>query len=993
MPIRSSLLLLALPVFAAQAQTPTTSVTNDLAFRTIGPAAMSGRFVDLAVYDSAPHVFYAASSTGGLYKTINNGVSFTAHFGEQATHSIGAIALNQRDTSIVWVGTGERANRQSSSWGDGVYKSTDGGRSWRNMGLKESAHIGRILLHPTNPDQLFVAAMGELWGSNEQRGLYRTNDGGNSWQRVLYVDENTGVSDVAMHPSNPQILYAASYQRRRTSFGFDGGGPGSALWKSTDGGDTWSKLSNGLPAGDYGRIGIAIYAGDANIVYASVEQGLRYTASTSYEEPLGGLYRSQDAGATWEQMSTWNPRPMYASQVIVDPNDPCRIYMMNFFSTSSDCGRTSQSLRQSLHGDDRFMWVNPANSNHLIKADDGGIGISYDRARTWLYVSNLPVSQWYRVSFDMQTPYRVYGGLQDNGSWAGPSATYRSEGIVNADWVKWGGGDGFFNLIDTTDNRTLYTNSQYLGLSRVDLLTGQRTDIRPGDPQGAISDRRNWNTWGDVNAPEQTLGNAMAPANWDAPIHISHHDTRTIYAGTNILWKSTDRGDNWTALGDRTTGVDRRTLPIMSAAPRANTLSLDDGAPYWPTISAIAESPRVRDVLWVGTDDGNVQLSTNGGSTWTELSSRLPGLPRNAWINGIETSRFADGRAYVVVNNYRNGDFANYVYRTDDSGASWQRLDSGLPANRVARTLREDLRNQDVLYLGTELGLFWSNDRGSTWSELRGGMPTMAFNDLFIHPREHDLVVGTHSRGIWILDNVRALQELTPAVASRDVHVFSTRAAEQIRYRSEIGHVGDMFYEGDNPPAGGLIDFWLKRAGAVRIDFSNAAGEQVATVRMTGRVGINRTAWNLSHSEPGQDSARAPAGPLVVPGQYAVRVTAGGTSASGTLEVREDPRLNVPAGVRAEWTATLLELGTLRREAQALASRVNAASRGADAARTQSLAETRRQVSELAARTGRLYGEVRGAVQALTGQQQSQRAYYQMMVRELSAELQRLNVP
>ncbi len=986
----ASLALAAAPVWA---QTPAASLTDGLRFRTIGPAAMSGRFVDLAVYASQPHVFYAASATGGLYKTTNNGVSFTSLFNNESTHSIGAIALDQRDTSIVWLGTGERANRQSSSWGDGVYRSDDGGTTWRNVGLKASGHIGRIVLHPTDRNRVFVAAVGQLWGPNAERGLYRTGDGGATWQQVLKVDENTGVTDVAMHPSDPNVLYAASYQRRRTPFGFDGGGPGSALWKSTNGGDTWTRLSSGLPPGEYGRIGIAIYAKDPKIVYASIEQGTRYTASTAYEEPLAGLYRSMDAGATWEQMSTWNPRPMYASQVIVDPNDHCTIYMMNFFSTSSDCGKTSRSLRQTLHGDDRFLWINPANSNHLIKADDGGIGISYDKAQTWLYVSNLSVSQWYRVSYDMKKPYNVYGGLQDNGSWTGPSATYRSEGITNADWIKWGGGDGFFNLVDTTDNRTLYTNSQFLGLSRVDMLTGERTDIRPGDPQGAISARRNWTTWGDMNAPAQTLGNAMAPANWDAPILISHHNTNTIYAGTNILWKSTDRGNTWTALGDRTTGVDRRTLPIMGRPPRATTLSLDDGVPYWPALSAIAESPRVRDVLWVGTDDGNIQRSGDGGTTWTEFAGKLPGLPRNAWINGIETSRHADARTYVTANNYKNGDFANYVYRTDDNGTTWQRLDGGLPANRVARTLREDLRNPDVLYLGTELGLFWSNDRGRTWAALSGGLPTMAFNDLFLHPREHDLVVGTHSRGIWIMDNVQALQELTPAVAAKPVHVFSTRAAEQIRYRSELGHVGDMFYTGDNPAAGAIVDFWLAQPGTVEVKFVNTSTTTVSTMRMAAKAGINRAVWNMAYAAENQDPTRGASGPPVELGSYTVSVTVGGTTATAPLEVRDDPRSTVTAAVRAEWTRALMEIAAVRTGVQLLSSRVTRASRGADATRTASLAEPRRQVTELLSRVNGLYGEVRGSVQAPTAQQGTQQQYYERMLRELTVELARVGVP
>ena len=963
-----ALLLVAAPVLSTfalngtlAAQTPATALTDGLRFRTIGPAAMSGRIVDLAVIEATPHVFYAASSTGGLYKTTNNGTTLTALFGNEGTHSIGAIAVHQRDTNVVWLGTGERANRQSSSWGDGVYLSRDGGTTWKNVGLRASAHIGRIVLHPQLSDVAFVAAMGQLWGPNDERGLYRTRDAGATWQRVLFVDANTGVSDVAMDPSDPSILYAASYQRRRTSFGFDGGGPGSALWKSTDGGETWRKLTRGLPAGEYGRIGIGIFRGDPRTVYVSVEQGLRYTASTNYEEPQAGLYRSDDRGESFTQQSTWNPRPMYSSQVIVDPVDPCRIYMMNFFSMSTDCGKTSRSLRQSLHGDDRFMWVNPANPRHLIKADDGGIGISYDQAQSWQFITDLPVSQWYRVSVDNRKPYRVYGGLQDNGSWSGPSATYRSEGITNADWVKWGGGDGFFNVVDTSDNRTLFSASQFLGLSRIDLTTGQERSIRPGDPTGAIAARRNWTTWGDRTAPPQRLGNAMAPANWDAPVILSPHDRRTLYTGTNILWKSSDRGDTWVALGDRTTGIDRRTLPIMGRMPIAATRSLDDGQPYWPSVSAIAESPRTRGVLWVGTDDGNVQRSGDDGRTWTEMASRLTGLPRGAWINGIEASRHVVGRAYVVATNYRNGDFANYVFRTDDDGRTWARIDGGLPAQRVARTLREDLVNRDLLFLGSELGLFWSNDGGRSWAELRGGMPLMAHNDLVIHAREHDLVLGTHSRGIWILDQLLALRELTPAVAAKPVHLFTSRPAEQIRYRDELGHVGDVFYAAENPPAGGIVDLWLRDGGATTVTFHERGGAEVARVEVRGRQGMNRVIWNLQY---------AGNGPFVHTGTYEVRAVSGGSSATGTIEVREDPRLRVADDVRRAWVESMRGLATLRNETRALAARAQGAQRG--------------EATELASRAQRLYAEANGEVGPLTALQREQEAFYRRMLAELS---------
>lgn len=984
--VAATLLLPGTTRLSAQ-HTPSAELTAGLPFRTIGPAQMSGRFVDVAVYEAEPHVWYAASSTGGLWKTTNNGVSFTAQFNREGTHSIGAIALHQRDTSLVWLGAGERANRQSTSWGDGVYKSTDGGATWTNMGLRESHHVGRIVIHPTNPDVVFVAAMGHLWGANPERGLYRTRDGGRTWELVLFVDEDTGVVDVAMDPSDPRIMYAASYQRRRTPFGFNGGGPGSALWKSTDGGSTWQKLTRGLPEGHYGRIGITIFRRDPRIVYISLEQGLRYTASTAYEDPLAGVYRSEDRGDTWRHMGTWNPRPMYASQPMVDPNDDCRLYMVNFWSMSEDCGRTFRQLPQTLHGDDRAIWINPANSDHIIKADDGGMGISYDRARTWLYMTHLPVSQFYRVSVDMRKPYWVYGGLQDNGSWAGPSATYRSEGVLNMDWIKTGGGDGFVNLVDTTDNRTLYTESQYLGLSRVDLVTGERTAIRPGDPQGAISARRNWATWGDPSLPEQRLGNAMAPANWDGPFVLSRHDRRTLYAGTNVLWKSTDRGEHWTALGDRTTGTDRRTLPIMGEPPTERTLSLDDGVPYWPGLTVIAESPFRRGVLYVGTDDGNLQRSTDDGRSWTELKQRVPGLPADSWINGIEASSHVDGRLYLVANNYRNGDFANYVYRSEDEGQTWMPIVAGLPANRVARTLREDLRNPEVLYLGTELGLFWTNDRGRTWAELRGNLPLMAYNDLAIHPRENDLVLGTHSRGIWILDRLNALQELTPEVQARAAHLFTLAPAEQIRYRSDKGHNGDMFFRGENPPAGAIIDVWLREAGEATLAFLDANGAEVARQRHQAVRGLNRVTWNLSHGDPDQPETAAPRGPLVVPGSYTVRLTAAGITSEQRLEVREDPRIEGDPAVRRAWTAALLELARVRRDAQSLVAQAVAAEQAAPAAARAKAADLVRETRELTSRAARLYGEVNGRVGSLTGQQRAQQGFIEAMLRTLTREL------
>jgi len=965
---------------------------STLSFRTIGPATMSGRIVDLAVVEADPTTFYAASATGGLWKTMDNGVTFAPVFEREAVHSIGAIAIHQPTPAVVWVGTGEAANRQSVSWGDGVYKSIDAGKSWIHVGLRDTKHIGRIALHPTNADIVFVAAVGHLWGPNRERGVFKSIDGGKTWTHVLFVDNDTGATDVAIDPSDPSVMYAATYQRRRRAWGFHGGGPGSSLYKSTDGGETWTKLTRDLPAGDKGRIGIAIYRKDPRIVYVCIEQGVRYNASTAYGERLAGIYRSPDKGETWQHMSTWNPRPMYASQIRVDPANDQRIYMMNSFSYSDDGGKTFTTPRQSLHGDDRVVWINPRDSRHLIKGDDGGIGVSYDKGARWLYVSSLPVSQFYRISADMRSPFWVYGGLQDNGSWAGPSATDDASGVLNDHWIRTGGGDGFFNVIDPSDNRTLYTASQYLGLSRLDLVSFERTDIRPGNDRGFIGPRRNWETWGRPDAPEPELGNTMAPANWDAPIVLSPHDANTIYAGTDTLWKSTNRGQSWTSLGKRTTTVDRRTLRIMTQLPTETTLSLDDGAPYYPTITAIAESPKRRGLLYVGTDDGQLQVSRDEGRTWITVSNRIPQLPRDAWIGGIEASRHAENTVYVAIDNHRSDDYANYLYRSTDAGSTWTSIVGNLPANRTIRTVREDPRNPLVLYAGTELGLFVTRDGGAHWVELLNNLPRVAVNDLLIHPRDNDLVLATHGRGIWILDNVAPLQELTPAVQAKAAHLFTIEPAEMTRLRRTKAHAGDMIFRGQNPPAGAIIDYALsapdEKAAIVVVD---ASGAEVAHLTPARTRGVHRLVWNLRYDdlpragraseddEGDGESGRVP-GPLVVPGTYTVRLTAGGETATRTVDIREDPRVRATADARRAWTETLLKLASLYRTSARLADAARALPETA-----VGRLDTIRMATELRSRVATLYTAASGVIAPLTQDQQKQLAFFESTAQSVEA--------
>ncbi|MBZ5556611.1 MAG: hypothetical protein LAO77_04980 [Acidobacteriia bacterium] len=917
----------------AQSQALNASTLAALKFRTIGPAAMSGRIVDLAVVESNTSTFYAASATGGVWKTMDNGTTFDPVFQNEAVASVGCVTVSQSNPSIVWVGSGEATNRQSSGWGDGVYKSIDAGRTWTNMGLRDTHHVGRIVLHPTNPDIVYVAALGHLWGPNKERGLFKSTDGGRTWRPSLQIDEDTGVSDVAMDPSDSNILYAAAHQRRRRAYGFHGGGPGNALYKSTDAGEHWKKLTTGLPSGELGRIGISIYRKDPRIVYASVEQGVRYNASTAYEQRKAGIYRSNDKGETWSFMSDWNPRPTYSSQIRVDPNDDQRVYVVEY-SYSDDGGKTFERPRQSLHGDDRMVWIDPRDSKHILKADDGGVGMSYDRGLKWIYVTSLPVSQWYHVAVDMRKPYWVYGGLQDNGCWRGPSATFFSSGISNDDWIRTCGGDGFKSLADPNDDRTFYSESQYLGLLRNDSVTNEERNIRPDQKRGFIQERRNWATWGKPGAAEPELGNAMPPANWDAPFILSPHDSKTLYAGTNQLWKSTDRGDAWTSLGDMTTGVDRSKLRIMGQLPTETTLSLDDGAPYYPTITEIAESPLKRGLLYAGTDDGNLQVSQDDGKHWANLSKRFPGLPEAMWVSGIEASRHNAGTVYVSFDGHRSNDFANYLYRSTDFGNTWTSIANDLPANRVIHAVHEDPKNASLLYLGTEYGLYISADGGVHWLEFRGNLPRVPVNDLVIHPRDNDLVLATHGRGVWILDDISSLQQLTLQTMSESAHLFASRATEEIRYFNPKPHQGDMVFRGENPPAGAIIDYYLAGdAGAgFALNIVDAAGKPVAKLQAPGTPGLHRVTWDLRYKSlpdapPDQESAgRLPmGGPFVLPGDYTVRLTAAGRTLDQELTVLEDPRVQVSAADRKAWTDALVAAGETYRSVIVLMQRLSAA--------------------------------------------------------------------
>lgn len=892
-----------------------TDTFKGLEFRNIGPAIMGGRVDDFAVVESNPDVFYVGLATGGLLKTVNHGLTFEPVFDDQEVSSIGDVTLAPSDPQVLYVGTGEPNNRQSSSWGAGVFKSSDGGRTWSHVGLRDTHHIGRIVVHPGNPDVAYVAALGHLWGPNKERGLYRTTDGGKTWTNTKFIDEDTGFVDVAMDPASPSTLYAASYQRRRQPFGYNGGGPGGGLWKTTDGGNGWRKLMNGLPKeGDVGRIGVAVYRRDPRIVYALVEH-----------EKEGGIYRSEDRGESWTKMSATNPRPSYYSKVHVDPNNDQRIWVLGAqMFNSEDGGRTFRTnLVQRIHGDYHALWIDPADSDHVLAGSDGGIHVSFDRGRSWDYINTVPLGQCYEVSADMRKPYNVYCGLQDNGSWGGPSRTTWQQGIGNEDWFRVGGGDGFFTVVDPNDPDTVYVESQDGNVSRLDMRTWERRVIRPEPPEGT-----------------------KYRFNWNSPILLSPHDSKTIYYGGNRLFGSKDRGETWSLVtDDLTAGAERDKLTIFGETSK-DFLSRNDGVVHWGTITTVAESPRKAGVLWVGTDDGNVQVSQDGGATWANVTARIPAVPKGTYVSRIEASRTADGAAYVAFDGHRGDDYRAYLFRSEDYGATWKSVSANLPAGWTVSVVREHPKNPDVLFVGTEMALWASFDRGASWVKLKSGLPTVPVDDILIHPRDNDLILATHGRSLWILDDAAALSQMSGTVAAADLHVFEIRPATQWRIYGHKGNTGHQAFLAENPPEGALITYSLKaKAGEkdeVKVTISDAAGKQLRELKGPKEAGVNRIAWDLRHEppvrpEPGQGGGGGffgpPRGPFVPPGTYTVKVTLGSFSQTRTVAVEEDPRIQVSEADRRAWYEAAQEAGKLWARADA----VNRAAQG-----------LKRQLAELA---------------------------------------------
>lgn len=867
-------------VFSQEA--PAEDYFRHMEWRAIGPAVFGGRMPDLLAVPDNPAVIYAAGSTGGVFKSTNGGVTWEPIFdGAGPTLSIGDMALAPSDPLILWVGTGEsNGEQQAAALGHGVYRSLDGGESWEHMGLSDTRFINRVVVHPTDPDIVFVAATGHRWGPNEERGLYRTTDGGESWEKVLYINENTGVTEVAME-ANGRVLYAAAWQRRRHAWGNLTGGPHSGIYRSMDEGDTWEKLTNGLPDGVLGKIAIAVAPSSPNVVYAAIG------------DEDGGLYRSEDRGSTWERVNDIRTSYWYGN-IFVDPVNENKVWIMGTrLNVSIDGGKTFENdwTARDIHVDHHVLWINPRNTDHMLLGNDGGFHITWDGARTWAFFNNLPIAQFYTVEVDDRDPYHVYGGLQDNGTWGIPSRTYSRRGILNEDAVRVGGGDGFVPAIDPRDPTVVYAESQYAGLRRVDLVTGESTGIKP--------------------TPEDTTESYRF--NWNSPLLISPHDPDIMYLGGNKLFRTTDRGESWEDVsGDLTRNENPSEWEIMGLKPSLR--------PY-NTLTGLVESPLREGLIYVGADDGSVHRTTDGGETWESLEGRFGFDNDVKFVTKIHASSSDPDVAYIAFTDHYHDDFRPYLFRTENAGESWESIAGDMPSEAVVNAVAEHPDNPELLFAGIHNGLMISTDEGEHWIRAGGNLPPVSVNGIRI--KDGDLVLGTYGRGFMILDDVGFLAGLGDEILEAEAHLFPVRDAEQYYRNNRTPSNRAARWAGPNPDYGALITYYLKnappptglpagasgpqeeRAGEARpaeapgITIQILDGEDVVIREMEGpdRAGFNRIAWDLRRTveepeteEEEEQERRRPELEDVEPGVYTVRLMARGMELSRAVRVFPDKR-------------------------------------------------------------------------------------------------------
>ena len=874
----------------------TADTFSGLKFRLIGPAVASGRVMSIAVNPRNKSEYYVGVASGGVWKTVNDGTTWTPVFDGEGSYSIGWVALDPNDSSVVWVGTGESNSQRSVSYGDGIYRSDDGGKSWQNLGLKKSEHIGRVVVDPRDSKVVYVAAEGPLWGSGGDRGLYKTADGGKTWKAVLTISENTGVVDVALDPSNPDIVYASAYQRRRHVFTLIDGGPESAIYKSTDAVATWNKLKSGLPTVDMGRIGLAVSPADPNVVYATVEAA----------DGKGGIFRSSDKGATWERRNEFDSGAMYYARVVPDPKNVDRIFVMSVqLRESLDGGKTLRTVNEvNHHGDNHALWIDPENTQHWLLGSDGGMYSTFDDAKSWQFKANLPTVQFYDVAVDNATPfYNVCGGTQDNFSWCGPARTRNVNGILNSDWFVTTGGDGFRSQVDPVDPNTIYAESQYGVLVRHDKPTGQELVLQPLEGKGEPALR--WN--------------------WDSPIIISPHSHTRLYFAANKLFRSDDRGDTWKAIsGDLTRQMDRNNLPVMGKVWGPDAVAKNQSTSFYGNIVALAESPKKEGLIYVGTDDGLIQVTSDGGANWTKYE-KFPGVPEMTYVSRLTASSHDAGTVFAAFDNHKNEDFKPYLLKSVDAGKTWTSIAGDLPESGPVLAFAEDTVNANLLFAGTETGVFFTIDGGAHWVRLKGGLPTISVRDMVIQGREGDLVIATFGRGFYVLDDITPLRQMKAESTEQASAMFPVKDALMYVERHPLGgpkkgFQGDGLYAADNPPYGALFTAYLKeqfktkkekrqdaekdaakknqaspyptndelRAEAeeakpeVYFVVYDESGAAIRRVEGSSEAGFQRAAWDLRYSAPqvkkpsGDDGENFPdaadMGPLVLAGSYSVRM-------------------------------------------------------------------------------------------------------------------------
>jgi len=923
----ASLLSLALcGTLSAQAQTAPATTTapqpstvrvdsetiSGLGARNIGSAAMSGRISALdAVQEGQRLTVYVGSASGGVWKSVNAGATFKPVFDKQAMQSIGAVTIDPKNPKTIWVGTGESWTRNSVSIGDGVYKSTDGGENWAHMGLKESERISKILVDPTATDTVYVCVPGKLWSDSEERGLYKTTDGGKTWAKILKgANASTGCSMISMDKQSPKTIYAGMWDFRRQGWTFRSGGDGpnqpsgSGLFKSTDGGATWTELTDtsaqGLPSKPWGRVAVTVAPSKPNVVYAFIEA----------EPPKNALYRSDDGGRTWtmgdrSQSMIW--RPFYFAHLIVDPKNENKVYKPDFsLIVSNDGGKSFSNISGGAHGDFHDLWINPNNTDHLIVGDDGGLWYSYDGGNRWWKGENLPVSQFYHVSTDMERPYRVYGGLQDNSSWVGDSQY--PGGITNQRWENMYGGDGFWMFADPSDPDYIYAEYQGGVISRINRKTHESRNIQP--------------------LPQYKEGKLRY--NWNTPIHLSPTGNGTLYIGAQFLFRSRDHGQTWERISPDLTTND----PEKQKQEQSGGVTVDNSAAEMhTTIYSIAESPKNPNLIWVGTDDGNLQITRDGGKTWANTVGNIQGLPKNAWVSYIDAGHFDEGTAYATFDLHMFGDMRPYVYRTTDYGQTWTPLVAeNSPVRGYAHVVREDLVNRDLLFVGTEHGLWISLDGGRQWAQYKGGeMPNVAVRDLVIHPRDHDLVIATHGRGIWIVDDISPLRALTPDTLAKEAVFIQAQPSVQ-RVPAQGGWAnGDAVFVGPNPPDEAIITYYQKKRhifGDLKIEVFDPQGKLLGTIPSSKRRGLNRATWSMRMRAPKVPTAASAAfgaayGPRVPPGIYTVKMTKNKEVYTAQLPVVADPRAKHTAEDRRAQFDLAMKLHNMLGEMSFATERIN----------------------------------------------------------------------